>query len=50
MAETGAAWHDEYDDPESPLSRRLAVVVAETRVALARCPVGPVRLLSVCAV
>ena len=44
-----AAWHDPYDDPQSPLSRRLAAVRQEIRLALDRAPQGPLRLLSLCA-
>ena len=42
-------WHDEYDDPGSPLAIRLGRVQDEIRQAIARRPVGPVRLASVCA-
>jgi hypothetical protein len=41
-------WHDEYADPQSPLSRRRAVVQRELRTALDR-GTGPRRLISVCA-
>jgi hypothetical protein len=42
------AWHGAYDDPESSLSRRLAVVREELDGLLAEMP-GPVTLLSLCA-
>jgi hypothetical protein len=43
------AWHDEYRDGDSDLSRRLKVVQTEIRKALAREPTGPFRAVSVCA-
>lgn len=43
------AWHAEYDDPDSRLSRRLAVVQRFLIQALDRRPPGPIRLLSLCA-
>lgn len=49
MTGVGASWHDQYDDPGSPLAVRLAVVREELRQAIARRPAGPVRLVSVCA-
>ena len=42
------AWHDDYDDPASSLSRRLEVVRAQLAAVLAQAT-GPVRLLSLCA-
>ena len=42
-------WHHAYADPASPLSQRLAVVVARIREALDLLPGGPLRLISVCA-
>jgi putative methyltransferase len=44
-----AAWHGAYDDPASPLSRRLRAVQGRIRGALAELPSGPVRALSLCA-
>jgi hypothetical protein len=44
-----AAWHDPYDDPDSPLSQRLAAVQEQIRLALDRAPQRPLRLLSLCA-
>jgi hypothetical protein len=43
------AWHDEYDDPRSPLARRLRVVRERVRAALDVAPPGPLRLVSLCA-
>src|SRR5437868_376397 len=42
-------WHDGYDRPGSPLSRRLRVVQDRIRDALAGCPPGPLDVVSVCA-
>lgn len=41
-------WHRAYDDPESRLSRRLAVVQAFLRRAIDERP-GPLRIVSMCA-
>lgn len=43
-----AAWHRSYGDPESRLSRRLAVVQRRFREALDAHP-GPIRVVSMCA-
>lgn len=43
------AWHDGYEDPDSGLGRRLALVQDQVRAALDRVPQGPVRAISVCA-
>jgi hypothetical protein len=43
-----AAWHGEYDDPGSRLSRRLRVVQEQLRAAIDTKP-GRVRLISMCA-
>lgn len=43
------AWHSSYEDPDSELGRRLALVRTQLRAALDRAPTGPVRLVSVCA-
>jgi hypothetical protein len=40
-------WHQAYDDPDSDLSRRLAVVQAHLQDRLDATP-GPIRVLSVC--
>jgi hypothetical protein len=42
-------WHEEYQDSDSRLSRRLGVVRAHLADVLDRCPDGEVRLLSLCA-
>lgn len=49
MTGTPSDWHGDYDDPGSALAARLAVVQDELRKALARRPVDPVRVVSVCA-
>lgn len=41
-------WHDAYEDPNSSLSRRLAIVQARLRDALDAAARGPIRLLSMC--
>ncbi len=43
------AWHSGYEDPDSELGRRLALVRAQLRAALDAAPPGPIRLISVCA-
>jgi hypothetical protein len=43
------AWHSPYEDPDSELSRRLALVQAQLRAALDRAPAGQIQLISVCA-
>ena len=43
------AWHRSYDDPDSVISRRLAVVRTMLAAALDAAPPGPISLLSVCA-
>jgi hypothetical protein len=43
------AWHASYEDPDSELGRRLALVQKQLRAALERAPAGPIRLISVCA-
>lgn len=44
-----AAWHDAYADPDSALSRRLAVVRQQIWEALPGRPREPVRIVSLCA-
>ena len=44
-----ADWHSSYDDPGSPLSRRLAVVRAQLSALLDAQPPGPIRIVSLCA-
>ena len=43
------AWHHQYDDPSSSLSRRLDVVRQQLARVLAERASGPVTLLSLCA-
>lgn len=42
-------WHEKYDQPESHLARRLIVVRNRIAEALDRCPLGPIRVVSMCA-
>lgn len=42
-------WHAPYNDPETPLSRRLAIVKQALRKLLPDQPDKPVKLISVCA-
>ena len=42
------AWHRDYDDPDSPVSRRLVEVRSRLATALEETRPGPVRLLSLC--
>jgi hypothetical protein len=42
-------WHREYDDPGSPLSRRLELVQEHLRAEFDRAPAGDIRLISLCA-
>jgi hypothetical protein len=42
-------WHDDYLDPSSELSQRLAVVQQAIREWADALPAGPARLLSICA-
>ncbi|GAA3507941.1 class I SAM-dependent methyltransferase family protein [Actinomadura keratinilytica] len=44
-----AEWHRAYDDPRSPLSRRLRTVRQRVREALDAAPAGRLRAVSVCA-
>ncbi|HEX5117327.1 MAG TPA: hypothetical protein VFW65_19225 [Pseudonocardiaceae bacterium] len=44
-----AAWHDDYERPDSGLSRRLLAVQRRVREALDGMPPGPVRAISMCA-
>jgi hypothetical protein len=43
------AWHQDYDDPSSPLSRRLELVQRHLRAELDHAPTGGIRLISLCA-
>jgi hypothetical protein len=58
MADTGPtpqtavdwqAWHAGYEDPDSELGRRLALVRRQLRTVLDQAPPGPIRALSICA-
>ena len=49
MAKDWLAWHASYDEPGSALQRRLAVVQGHVSAALAACPPGPIRVVSMCA-
>ena len=43
------AWHSDYDDPQSSLAQRLAVVQQRLAERLSAAPPGPLRLISLCA-
>jgi hypothetical protein len=43
------AWHDHYDQPGNELALRLAAVQQRIRLALDAAPLGPLRVISVCA-
>jgi hypothetical protein len=43
------AWHEAYEDPRSPLVRRLGMVQGQIRAALDAAPPGPLRAVSLCA-
>ncbi|MFD2764520.1 class I SAM-dependent methyltransferase [Micromonospora eburnea] len=43
------AWHADYEQPGSALSRRLAEVRVRVREALDAAPAGPLRAISLCA-
>lgn len=51
MVEEGhwVRWHTRYEDPESSISRRLAVVKRLLSDALLARPPGPIQLVSICA-
>ncbi|WGU39402.1 class I SAM-dependent methyltransferase [Phenylobacterium sp. NIBR 498073] len=42
-------WHEKYDDPASPLTRRLRIVQGLVRQALNESPPGRLRVISLCA-
>jgi hypothetical protein len=48
-AKDWVAWHESYDDPESPLYQRLDLVQGRIRDALDEAPPGEIPLLSMCA-
>ena len=43
------AWHNDYDDPQSSLSQRLAVVQLRLQERLSAMPPGPIQIISMCA-
>jgi hypothetical protein len=43
------AWHEAYEDPRSPLVRRLGMVQGQIRAALDAAPPGPLAAVSLCA-
>lgn len=49
MATDWVAWHDGYDDGESPLARRLGLIQSHIARVLADAPRGPVGVVSMCA-
>jgi hypothetical protein len=42
-------WHEPYDEPDSYLARRLAVVQRHIRAFLDAAPSGPIHIISMCA-
>lgn len=44
-----AAWHEAYDNPDTPLAQRLLAVQARITAALDQAPPGPLRAISICA-
>jgi putative methyltransferase len=42
-------WHRQYDDPDSPLTKRLAVVQRLITLSLDEAPSGPLSVISICA-
>ncbi len=44
-----AAWHEAYDNPDTPLAQRLLAVQARITEALDQAPAGPIRAVSICA-
>jgi ubiquinone/menaquinone biosynthesis C-methylase UbiE len=44
-----AAWHEAYDNPDTPLAQRLLAVQARITEALDQTPPGPLRAISICA-
>ncbi len=43
------SWHEQYDDPTSPLAERLRIVQHRLGELLSAAPAGPIRLISMCA-
>jgi hypothetical protein len=44
-----AVWHEAYDNPDTPLARRLLAVQSRIAEALDRAAPGPLRAISICA-
>jgi hypothetical protein len=44
-----AVWHEAYDNPDTPLARRLLAVQTRIAEALDRAAPGPLRAISICA-
>ncbi|MGH3119872.1 MAG: class I SAM-dependent methyltransferase [Streptosporangiaceae bacterium] len=44
-----AAWHEAYDNPDTPLAQRLLAVQAGITEALDQAPPGPLHAVSICA-
>jgi Putative methyltransferase len=44
-----ASWHEEYEDPDSDIARRLRHVQRRLAEGLDNAPAGPIRLISLCA-
>lgn len=49
MGKNWVEWHADYDEPGSPLHRRLAVVQRRIRDALDEAAPGPIKVISMCA-
>lgn len=49
MSERWQEWHTAYDDQNSPLPARLALVQRQIADALTDMPAGPIRVISMCA-
>ena len=43
------AWHQGYEDPDSGLGQRMALVQGQVRAALDLLPPGPIKVISICA-
>ena len=49
LATDWVAWHDRYEDPDSPQSRRLGLIQRHIARVLSDSALGPVRVVSMCA-
>jgi hypothetical protein len=49
MGRDWAAWHEAYDNPDTPLAQRLLAGQARITEALDQAPGGPIRAVSICA-